>query len=127
MLTGRTVLVVETEYIIALDIQSFMEELGAASVVTARSPEDAHGSSGSWSNAALAVIELEDSRPDLIELARQISQSGIPVIGISADARLARGVPELPGTPVVIKPVSDEDLAEVIRDRLGQNPLPEVT
>jgi hypothetical protein len=40
---------------------------------------------------------------------------------------MTTGVPELPGTPVVIKPVPDEDLARAILARLNQNPLPEVT
>ena len=127
MLGGRTVLVVETEYIIALGVQSVLEALGASSVVVANSAADANAFATAWSGAALAIVELEANRPDLVELARQIAQSGIPVLGITADVGLAYGVPELPGTPVVVKPVPDEDLAEAIRRRLGQNPLPDVT
>lgn len=120
MLSCRTVLVVETEFIIALGIQSVIEGLGTDKVVTAGSARDAHAKSAQWASAALAVIELETDRPDLIELARQISQSGIPVLGISADSRLAAGVPELPGTPIVVKPIPDEALANAILARLAQ-------
>jgi CheY-like chemotaxis protein len=127
MLGGRTVLVVETEFIIALGVQSVLEALGASAVVVANSAADAHASAADWFGAALAIVELEANRPDLVELARQIAQSGIPVLGISADISLSFGVPELPGTPVVVKPVPDEDLAEAIRRRLAQNPLPDVT
>ena len=127
MLTGRPVLVVETEFIIALGIQSVLETLGADLIVLSNSAADASASASSWAKAALAIVELEANRADLVELARQISQSGIPVLGISADPRLSFGVPELPGTPVIIKPVPDEDLARAILDRLSQNPLPEVT
>jgi CheY-like chemotaxis protein len=127
MLTDRPVLVVETEFIIALGIQSVLETLGANLVLLSSSAADAHTATPSWTGAALAVIELETNRPDLVELAREVSMSGIPVLGISADPRLSFGVPELPGTPVVIKPVPDEDLARAILARLNQNPLPEVT
>lgn len=127
MLGGRTVLVVETEIIIALGIQSVLETLGAGSVVLANSSAEALARVDSWERAALAVVELEAHRRDLIELARQIAQSGIPVLGISADSRLALGVPELPGTPIVIKPVPDQDLEQAIGRRLAQNPLPDVT
>jgi CheY-like chemotaxis protein len=127
MLTGRPVLVVETEFIIALGIQSVLETLGADLIVLSNSAADASASAPSWAKAALAIVELEANRADLVELARQISQSGIPVLGISADPRLSFGVPELPGTPVIIKPVPDDDLARAILERLSQNPLPEVT
>jgi CheY-like chemotaxis protein len=127
MLGGRTVLVVETEFIIALGIQSVLESLGAQSVVLASSAAEAHASAPTWACAALALVELEVNRPELVELARQVAHSGIPVLGISADARLSSGVPELPGTPIIVKPVPDEDLADAIRTRLAQNPLPDVT
>ena len=127
MLGGRTVLVVETEFIIALGVQSVLEALGADGVVVAGSAADAHASAAAWSGAALAIVELEANRPDLIELARQIAQSGIPVLGITADVALSSGLPELPGTPVVVKPVPDEALTEAIRRRLAQYPLPDVT
>lgn len=126
MIASRTVLVVETEFIIALGIQSVLETLGANSVL-AGSAGDAIHKAALWSVASLAIVEVELGRPELIDLARQISQRGIPVLGISADSRLAGGVPELSGTPVLIKPVPDADLMEAIEARLAQNPLPDVT
>jgi CheY-like chemotaxis protein len=119
MLAGQTVLVVETEIIIAIGTKEVVEALGASSVILARDAAEAQARTPEWSTAVLAVIELEVARPELIELARQVSQSGIRVLGISADTRLAFGVPELPGTPIVIKPIPDEDLARAIRSRLA--------
>lgn len=127
MLAGRTVLVVETEFIIALSIQEILGSLGATDVILAGSVADATAKAPQWAQAALAIVEVETSRPRLIDLALQISQSGIPVLGISADSRMAAGVPALPDTPIVVKPVPDEDLVAAILARLGQNPLPEVT
>lgn len=127
MLDGQTVLVVETEFIIALGIQSVLQSLGAAQVVLATGAADAHKLTPSWTTASLAIIEMEANRPELIELARQVSQSGIPVLGLSADVGLSSGVPELPGTPVIIKPIPDEDLRAAILGRLRQKPLPDVT
>lgn len=126
MLAGHRVLVVETEFIIALGIQAVLEQLGASTVL-ANSASEALDKVAQWNSAALAIVELESNRPELIEFARQVSQSGIPVLGLSADARLSFGVPELPGTPVIVKPIPDEELAAAVARRLGQNPLPEVT
>lgn len=127
MLSGRSALVVETEFIIALGVQTVLESLGAAPVVLAGSAAEARAAIADWNQAALAIIEVETHRPEHLELARLISQSGIPVLGLSTDPRLAAGLPDLPGTPVLIKPVPDDALVQVIRNRLGQNPLPDVT
>jgi len=128
ILAGRTVLVIETEFIIALAIQSLLESVDAASVLVANSPGEADSMAASWADAALAIVELEADRPDLLDLARRLSEAGIPVLGLSADPQLAAsGVPELPGTPVVLKPIPDAELMAAIARRLDQNPLPEVT
>ncbi|MBJ3783260.1 hypothetical protein [Devosia sediminis] len=116
MHAGRTVLIVETEFIIGLGISSVLETRFAAHPVVCRSASEAFDRAAEWSSASLAVIELESNRPDLIELARSISQSGIRVLGLSADSRLASGVPGLPGTPILIKPVPDDTIEAAIRD-----------
>lgn len=127
MFDGRTVLVVETEFMIALGIEAVLEARFSSDVVIARNPAEAMARSADWANAWLAIVELEINRPELIELARQISQSGIPVLGFSANMDLKFGVPDLPGTPVVIKPIPDSDLEAAIRDCRRQYPFPDVT
>jgi len=122
MLNGRTVLVLETEFIIALGLQSALQAMGAAHVVLARSPDEANQNRADWSNAALAVVEVEIDRPELIAFAQQLEQSGTPVIGLTADSMQAQGVPDLPGTPILLKPLPDAELAEAIRARLDQKP-----
>ncbi|SMQ72215.1 hypothetical protein SAMN06295905_2088 [Devosia lucknowensis] len=126
MLAGRTVLVVETEIIIALSIQSVLETLDAAHITIAGNPRDAQDDDA-LSLVGLAIIELELHRPASFELARKLHSRGIPIVGITADFRLREGVPELPGTPVIVKPVPDDDIIRAIRLRLDQNPLPDVT
>lgn len=122
MLNGRTALVVESEIIIALGIQEVLQSLGAGKVVLARNPADANERLPDWQTTALAIVEIEADKLGLIEFARQLSQSGIAVIGLSTDSVQAQGVPELPDTPILLKPLPDADLAQAIRVRLGQNP-----
>lgn len=122
MLNGRTVLVLETEFIIALGIQSALQAMGATQVVLARSPQEANQHKSDWTAAVLAIVEIETDKPELIAFAQQLAQSGMAVIGISADDLRAEGVPELPGTPILLKPLPDADLAEAIKLRLAQKP-----
>lgn len=122
MLNGRTVLVLETEFIIALGIQSALQAMGATQVVLARSPDEANQHRSEWTAAALAIVEIETDKPELIAFAQQLAHNGVAVIGISADDLRAQGVPGLPDTPILLKPLPDADLAEAIKVRLAQKP-----
>tara|TARA_R100000365_G_C2726358_1_gene57602 strand:- start:153 stop:683 length:531 start_codon:yes stop_codon:yes gene_type:complete len=122
MLNGHTVLVLETEFIIALGLQSALQAMGAAHVVLARSPDEANQHRQDWSNATLAIVEVESDRPELIAFAQQLAKNGTPVIGLTADSIQAKGVPDLPGTPILLKPLPDAELAEAIRARFAQKP-----
>jgi CheY-like chemotaxis protein len=120
MLDGRTVLVVETQFIVALSIQTMLETFGAT-VVLAGSARDPRAQAALSSDVALAIMELEVEESDLVDLARTLAGRGIPVIGMSADSRLEHGMPGLPGTPILMKPIPDEDLEAAIVAAVAQN------
>ncbi|MBD8066690.1 hypothetical protein IC608_14545 [Devosia sp. PTR5] len=115
MLKGRTVLIVETEALIAIDIQSTLESAGAAETIIAFSATEALKLAEHWAGAALAVVEVEQNRHDLLALIRTVVQSGIPTVCISADSRLTAGLPGLPNVRVLAKPVPEETLLEAAR------------
>ena len=119
MLAGRSVLIVETEYLIALEIRHTLESLGAGKVVIAHSPADAMDFAMNWSDAALAVVELQINRPDIEGLLRSLKHAEIPTIAVTADVRLNGGHSLFPGLPVLIKPVHGDDLASAARSLLG--------
>ncbi len=119
MLAGRTVLIVDREYLIALDIQNTLEELGAGPAVIAHSAADAMDRAVNWQEAALAVVELEDGKADLEGLVRSLQFAAIPTIALTADQRLSRGHRLFPGIPVLLKPVPGDDLAKAARSLLG--------
>ena len=122
MLKGRTVLVVEAEFIIALSLEATLQTMGAGNVVIFSNAESARTQHLDWSVVALAVVELGVDDPAAMNFARNIVQRGIPLIGISADGELAAGVPDLPGTPVLLKPLPDQELTEAIHVALAQKP-----
>ncbi|WP_338720594.1 hypothetical protein [Devosia sp. XK-2] len=120
MSSNGAILIVETEFIIALGIQNTLQTLGLSEVVLAKSPDEAAALLEDWSILALAIVEIEVDKPGLIEFALQLVRHGVTVIGLSADSRLVDGLPELPGIPILIKPLPDADLAQTIRSRLDQ-------
>lgn len=120
MLTGRSVLIVETEALIAIDIQSVLESLGTANFVVAYNAFDAMEMGEHWASAALAVVEVEPFHPELMALARTISQAGIPVIAITADSGLANGLPDLQQVEVLLKPVPEAILVGAVQRALAR-------
>lgn len=120
MSNNGAILIVETEFIIALGIQSTLQTLGLSEVVLAKSPDEAAALLEDRSPLALAIVEIEVDKPGLIEFALQLVRHGVTVIGLSADSRLVDGLPELPDIPILIKPLPDADLVQTIRSRLDQ-------
>ena len=110
MLAGKTVLIVETEALIAIDIQSALETLGVAEVIVAFGSAEAQRLAGQWRTASLAIIEVEMDRPDLIALIHEVTRSGIPTIAITADTRLVAGLVDLPQVQVLAKPIPEATL-----------------
>ena len=114
MLNGITVLVIEAEFLIALDIQRMLEGLGAGQVIFARSAQEAHAMQGYWTDVRLAIVEIALEQHSALRLIDQLLESRIPVVVCSADARLGRGLSEFPTIPVVTKPMAETDLVTAI-------------
>jgi hypothetical protein len=115
MLAGSTVLIVEAEYLVALDLQNSLQASGAGKVILARNPSDALEKADEWMDATLAIVELEADRPQLRAFADLITRAGISVIGLTTDERLAERWPD---RPILLKPGLDQHLAEAIRRAL---------
>jgi DNA-binding NarL/FixJ family response regulator len=118
MLTDKTILIVENEVLIALDIQRILAEHNAGEVVFARTSQEIAGQDAFLSAVGLAIIELRHQDPAGVELARGLIAAGIACVMMSADVQLRKGVPQLPKARVLLKPFSEEELVEAIRSAL---------
>ncbi len=120
MLTGRTVLIVETEIIISLSMQAVLHGLGATNFVVLTSPAAFDPKLYPWDSLSLAIIEVEANRPGQGDLALA-ARAGIAVIGLTADGQFR--MPVLPDMPLVVKPVPDDILAETVTSLLQRHSL----
>lgn len=110
MLEGRSVVIVEAEFIIAMSMQLLLQQLGTDDVEIIPDPRRAADA-----RPDLALIEIELHKPEALELARKLAAAGVKLIGISADSRLENGVDGLADVQVLIKPVPDEALEAAVR------------
>ena len=118
MLNGTTVLVVEEEFLIALDIQHMLEGLGVGQVLFARTAQEAYAMASNWPQVGLAIVEIALEQDGALALIDELGKSDIPVIICSADTALRRGVPQFPALPVITKPMAETDLVTAISEVL---------
>lgn len=114
MLNGRTALILEKEFLIALDQQRILEALGVGETLFAHTPAEAEQLLGREAAIALALVEIhqEDAAAHAL-LARLLAQA-IPVVLTTADTALLRGYAPFPHLPVLVKPVPEEELKAAI-------------
>lgn len=113
MLAGQTVLVVEAEYLIALDIQTSLEDLAVDTVIIAQNPAHAREMLGdNWHRCSLAIVEVERGLPDSMSFAGELGRHGVSVIVLTADAELNQALSA--NIPILHKPVPSEALAAAL-------------
>jgi CheY-like chemotaxis protein len=118
MLTGQKTLVVEEEFLIALDIQRVLEEHKVGQCVFARSSEEALEQRARWSEYALAIVELRASQPANLELLRGLDAAGVNLIITTSDLSQRAGLLDLPNAPTLIKPFPEAELMSAISKAL---------
>jgi CheY-like chemotaxis protein len=116
-LTGRRCLVLDDEYLIALDIQQILEAAGAAGVTSVSTAAEALEVLGKESNYDLAVLDIKlgGATDSSMTVAALLSEQGTPFVfltGMRAD-EIAAG--PFAGVPVVEKPYQAPLLIETVR------------
>ncbi|MGV8855566.1 MAG: hypothetical protein ACOH2L_13065 [Devosia sp.] len=120
MLNGQTVLIVEEEFLIALDIQRMLETLSAGPTLFARSLSEAHGHQEQWHAVDLAIVELGEAGAPTNALLQGLRAAGITLVLSTTDTMMQQGHPEFPGAPVIVKPMMEEDFRQAIAKALTQ-------
>ncbi|MGB3339529.1 MAG: hypothetical protein WBA73_20310 [Devosia sp.] len=120
MLNGRTALIVEEEFLIALDLQRMLENEGAGHTLFARSAIEAEQLHAYWPDLAVAIIEVRRHDTAVRQLIESLRTAAIPVVLITSDVAVHRD-PGLGQTDlaVVIKPVPEDAMAKAIRQALS--------
>jgi DNA-binding NtrC family response regulator len=112
-LRGRTVLIVEDEYLIALDVAEQISAAGAHAVI-ANSPEQAL-SALTRKKFAVAIIDHRLGDDDAGDVIRRLEKLQVPFViysGCGDDSAWANA-------PVVRKPATSEHLIQTVTDLLG--------
>jgi len=119
-LTGARCLIVDDEFLIALDYERILQAAGAARIATAGTLARARAAIAQQGPFALALLDIDVNGESSLPLARELAAAGTAVVfttGLSSRMILPG---EVAGAIVLEKPFQDSALLAAIRQSLGR-------
>jgi CheY-like chemotaxis protein len=121
-LSGLRVLLLEDEYLIAVDVEQLCQDNGARSVAIVRSLDELDSTAVDQPDFDVAIIDLILNGASTLDFAQQLQARGLPFVFATGYTELDEVGQRFPGVPIVSKPYSSGDLLEavtaVVRGRL---------
>ena len=119
-LNGLRILVLEDEFLIAMDVEQLCLDHGAESVSVARSLEEA-GASGEYD---AAIVDLMLSGTSTFDFAETLKAAAKPFVFATGYTDNTDVMERFPGVALVGKPYSGTDLVEALALACGRTPVP---
>jgi CheY-like chemotaxis protein len=117
-LAGKRLLVVEDEFLIALDIETIFESVGAE-VKTANRVEQALALITSDGPFDAAVLDLKLERETSIPIAERLQAQSVPFVFLTGAAGDTSIVAQFANAPVVGKPFDSETLFSALKQAMS--------
>jgi len=124
VLAGKRCLVMDDEFLIALDIQQILEAAGA-SVVCASNTTDALSALGDKFTFDIAVLDVqvgESADVGSIDLARMLVEKDVPFVFLTGMRQSDLHAMDFPEAPVVEKPYESPLLLNAVTRALAGKP-----
>jgi len=118
-LAGKRLLVVEDEFLIALDIESILEG-GGAQVKTANRVDQALGLIESDGPFDAAVLDLKLDRETSVAIAERLQAQSVPFVFLTGAAGDASIVAQFRNAPVIGKPFDSETLFSALKQAMDE-------
>lgn len=121
-LEGLRILVLEDEFLIAMDVEQLCLDHGAESVSVARSLEEA----GEQSEYDAAIVDMMLGGTSTFDFAETLRAAAKPFVFATGYTDNAEVADRFPGVALVGKPYSGTDLIEALALACGRLPVPRV-
>jgi DNA-binding response OmpR family regulator len=121
LLSGMRILILEDEFLIAMDVEQLCRDNGAADAVIARNLDEIDEEQASKDFDA-AILDVMLGGASTLPFAKKIHENGVPFIFASGYADVDEIFTAFPGVLVVGKPYSGTDLIEALAATAGRLP-----
>jgi DNA-binding response OmpR family regulator len=121
LLDGLRILVLEDEFLIAMDVEQLCRDHGAGDVVIARDLANVDRKDVAARFDA-AIVDLMLGGASTLDFASRLREAGLPFVFASGYADPDEIKASFPGIRVVTKPYSGDDLVEAVAAACGRGP-----
>ncbi|WP_245525488.1 MULTISPECIES: response regulator [unclassified Mesorhizobium] len=122
LLDGLRILVLEDEFLIAMDVEQLCRDYGAGDVVVARDLAEVDRQ-GFVAQFDAAIVDLMVGGASTLDFASRLRESGKPFIFASGYSDADEIKASFPGIRLVTKPYSGDDLVEAVAAACGRGPI----
>lgn len=120
LLDGLRVLVLEDEFLIAMDVEQLCRDHGASDVVIARTLSELDGREDLAESFDAAIVDLRLDGVSTLDFAHRLQQQGVPFIFASGFTDSEQLGATFPGIRLVGKPYGGDDLVEAVAAAAGK-------
>jgi DNA-binding response OmpR family regulator len=121
LLDGLRILVLEDEFLIAMDVEQLCRDYGAGDVVIARDLAEIDRKSVA-SQFDAAIVDLMLGGASTLDFASRLHESGVPFVFASGYSDMDEIKVSFPNIRLVTKPYSGDDLVEAVAAACGRGP-----
>lgn len=118
-LNGRSVLLVEDEFLILLELQQVLEDQGAQ-VSTAGTVREGMDVAGALSGIDAAVLDVDLPDGKVYALAETLQARGVPIVFHSGQARAEDLAARFPEALALSKPAAEARMIEAVAEAAGR-------
>ncbi len=118
-LSGKIILLVEDEAMLAMELQFALEDAGAEVVGPALSLGSALGLVAQPVEIDAAILDVDIGGVDVFPVAQALELRGIPFVFHTGHGERLQLNTMFPAAPVITKPVPSDKLIEAIRRQIG--------
>lgn len=115
-LDGLRILILEDEFLIAMEVEQSCRDYGAAEVRICRAIDEIDGATTGSFDFDAAVVDLRLGEATSHEFARALFDAGRPFVFATGYSDPLEMSASFPGVPVVTKPYLGSDLVEALAD-----------
>lgn len=116
-LRDARILIVEDDFLIAMELEAVLEDAGAEIIGLCRTVEEALAVADG-NEVAVAILDIRLGREEVTPVACRLAERGTPFVFYTGQVDIASLRAEWPGRPIIQKPAHPRTIVQALADQL---------